>query len=59
MAIGEAKIRMQIASCKSVPLYQICLDLSKAYNSINRERTLELMKTYKVGPNIRSYVAKV
>ena len=58
-AIGEAKIRMQIASCNSTPLYQIYLDLSKAYDSIDREQTLEIMRTYKIGPNIRQYVKKV
>ena len=55
----EAKIRMQIASCRSTPLYQIYLDLSKAYDSIDRDRTLDIMTKYKVGPNICRYVAKV
>ena len=58
-AIGEAKIRMQIASCNSTPLYQIYLDLSKAYDSIDREQTLEIMRKYKVGPNIRNYIKKI
>ena len=50
---------MQIASCKSTPLYQIYLDLSKAYDSIDREQTLAIMEKYRVGPNIRRYVAQV
>ena len=50
---------MQIAFCNSIPLYQIYLDLSKAYNSIDREQTLEIMRKYRVGPNIRNYVKTV
>ena len=30
-AISEAKIHTQIATCKSTPVYQIYLDLQKAY----------------------------
>ena len=50
---------MQIEACNSSPIYQVYLDLSKAYDSIDRDRTLEIMKKYKVGPNIRNYVKQV
>ena len=58
-AIGEAKIRMQIATCKSDSLYQIFLDLRKAYDSINRKRVLKLLEKYKVGKNVRRYIGHV
>ena len=57
-AIGEAKMRMQIEACTSSPVYQVYLDLSKAYDSIDRDRTLKIMEKYKIGPNIRNYIKK-
>ena len=58
-AIGEAKIRMQIGACTSSPLYQVYLDLSKAYDSIDRDKTMSILEKYKVGPNVRNYIRKV
>ena len=58
-AIGESKIRTQMAACESKTIYKIFLDLRKAYDSIDRKRVLRLMEKYKIGPNIRRYVAKV
>ena len=58
-AIGEAKMRMQIDACSSAPVYQVYLDLSKAYDSIDRDRTLNIMEKYKIGPNVRNYIKKV
>ena len=55
-AIGEAKMRMQRAACKGITLYQIYLDLRKAYDSVNREGVIALMKKYGVGPRIRRYI---
>ena len=37
-------------------VYQIFLDLKKAYDSIDQRRVLNLMKHYKVGPNLRRYI---
>ena len=48
-AIGEAKVKLQMAMCKSEPLYQIYLDLQKAYDSINRKRVLYILEKYGVG----------
>ena len=50
---------MQIRACNSSPIYQVYLDLSKVYDSIDREKTLKIMEKYKIGPNIRNYVRKV
>ena len=48
-----------MAACESKTIYKIFLDLRKAYDSIDRNRVLRLMEKYKIGPNIRRYVAKV
>lgn len=56
-AIGKAKIRMQRAAYAGVTMYQIYLDLRKAYDSINRESVLALLQRYGVGPNVRRYIS--
>ena len=38
MVIGEAKLRMQKAMCHGTTVFQVYLDLRKAYNSIDRKR---------------------
>ena len=38
------------------PRYIIFLDLTKAYDSIDRARTLEVLKAYGVGPNILHFI---
>ena len=58
-AIGETKIRTQMATCNSETLYQVFLDLRKAYDSIDRGRVLKLLEKYKVGPNLRRYINNV
>jgi hypothetical protein len=58
-AIGEAKIRMQMAACSAETTYQVYLDLRKAYDSIDRKRVLRILKAYGVGPNIRRYIETV
>ena len=50
---------MQQAICGSETIYQIYLDLRKAYDSIDRNRVLRIMEIYKVGPNIRRYIRKI
>ena len=58
-AVGETKLRMQIATCQLEVLYQVCLDLSKAYDSIDRNKIVQLLKKYKMGPRLLAYVKKV
>jgi hypothetical protein len=44
--ILEAKLRIQLASYLCQPLYQIFLDLMKAYDTLDQKCTLSLLKAY-------------
>jgi hypothetical protein len=57
--ILEAKLQMQLALFLGHPLYQILLDLTKAYDTLDRKRTLSLLEAYGLGPNILSVIATV
>jgi hypothetical protein len=37
---------MHLAHIRGTPLYQIFLDLSKAYDTLDRTRTLQLLQRY-------------
>ena len=50
---------MQRAACKGRTLYQIYLDLRKAYDSVHREGVMALLEKYGVGPRIRRYIRKI
>jgi hypothetical protein len=52
MASLNAKLQMQLAHIQGVPLYQLFLDLSKAYDTLDRTRTLQLLNRYCVGGKI-------
>jgi hypothetical protein len=54
--ILEAKLRVQLASYLCKPLYQIYLDLSKAYDMLDRNRTMSLLEAYGLGPHTRSII---
>jgi hypothetical protein len=47
---------MQLASYLCQPLFQIFLDLSKAYDNLDRERIMSLMEAYGIGPHTRSII---
>jgi exonuclease III len=51
-AILEAKLQMQLAANSSCPLFQVFIDLKKAYDSVDRERVLHILCGYGVGPRL-------
>ncbi len=51
-AIMEVKLHQQLAWVDQEPLYQIYLDLRKAYDALDWEHCLKILAGYSVGPNI-------
>jgi hypothetical protein len=45
-------------NCGVENLYLIFMDLKKAYYSLDRERTLEILKGYGVGANILAFIKR-
>ena len=52
MATIKAKLAQSLAWGDQCPLYQIYVDLKKAYNALDRERTLIILAAYGVGPRM-------
>lgn len=50
-AILTHKLRMQNATVMGSPVRHVYLDLKKAYDTLDRERTLAILRSYKMGPN--------
>jgi hypothetical protein len=48
----EAKLHQSLAWRDQCPLYQIYVNLKKAYNALDRERTLNILVAYGVGPRM-------
>jgi len=48
----EAKLAQQLAFIEQEALYETFIDLRKAYNAMDRERCLEILEGYGIGPNI-------
>lgn len=48
----EAKMRMQLSAFQGTPLFQIFIDLRKAYDTLDRTRTMEILKGYGVGDRL-------
>jgi hypothetical protein len=55
----EAKLQMQLASYLCQPLYQIFLDLSKAYDTLDRDCTMSILEAYGLGRHVRSIICAV
>jgi hypothetical protein len=43
---------MQHAICERHPLYQVFLDLTKAYDTVDHDRAMDIFAGYGIGPNI-------
>ncbi len=52
MATIQAKLAQQLAWVEQEPLYQIFVDLRKAYHHLDRAKCLEIMTGYGVGPKL-------
>ena len=48
----EAKLAQQLAWMEQEPLYQVFVDLRKAYDHLDRQRCLAIMTGYGVGPKL-------
>jgi hypothetical protein len=57
--ILEAILQMQLASYLCQPLYQIFIDLTKAYDTLDCSCTLSLLEAYGIGPHIPSIIQAV
>ena len=49
----EAKLLQQLAAMREEVLYVIFLDLTKAYDALDRSRCLDILEDYGVGPSAR------
>jgi hypothetical protein len=52
----EAKLLMHNACAQRKALYQIFIDLEKAYDTLDRGRTLEVLKGYGTGPRVLRFL---
>ena len=48
----EAKLLQQLSSMREEVLYVIFLDLTKVYDALDRSRSLEILKGYRVGDRV-------
>jgi hypothetical protein len=48
----EAKLAQKLAWMEQEPLYQVFVDLRKAYDHLDQERCLAIMTGYRVGPKL-------
>ena len=53
----EAKLLQQLAVMREEALYVIFFDLTKAYDALDRSRTLEILKGYGVRDRVRRLLA--
>ena len=49
----ESKLLQQLAAMREEVLYVIFLDLTKAYDALDRSRTLDILEGYGVGTRVR------
>ena len=49
----EVKLLHTLVHQKGETVYQVFVDLQKSYDSVSRERLVEIMKAYGIGPRLR------
>jgi hypothetical protein len=54
----EAKLLIQNSCFQRKALYQICIDLAKVYDTLDRGITLEVLKVYRTGPRVLRLLEK-
>ena len=52
-AIIESKLEQQIAGISHKPLFQVFVDVRKAYDSLDRRRCMEILCEYGLGPQMQ------
>ncbi len=55
-AIMEAKLAQQLAYLEQHPLYVVFIDLKKAFDAMDRNTCLLLLRDYGVGPNMLWFI---
>ena len=55
----EAKLLQQLAAMREEVLYVIFLDLTKAYDALDRSRCLDILEGYGVGPGARKLLYRL
>jgi hypothetical protein len=58
-AIMETKLLMQLTQRSNKPLHMIFLDLKKAYDTLDRNRTMKILEGYGVGENVRRIIQTI
>ena len=47
-----AKLVQQLVYIEQVPLYELCIDLRKAFDAMNRKCFLKMLRDWRVAPKI-------
>ncbi len=55
-AVIEAKLTQQLAHIEQSPFYGVFVDLTKAFDTMDREQCLQLLGEYGVRPNMRQLI---
>ena len=50
--IGEARLQQEHVHSRGIPLFQVFLDLKKAYDTVDCKRLLKVLEGYRVGPHL-------
>jgi hypothetical protein len=54
----QTKLQIKLAHIRSIPIYQIFLDLSKAYDTLDRTQTLQILQSYGAGTRVLRLITK-